>query len=110
LLVRKFFTEVIPFHQVQPAPDLLADGEYAFGHRPRVLASDAHDIIAVYLPTGGQVHLNLKQPLYQTQWYDPRTGALTAPASVRDADGFHFQSPPGGGDHPWDWVLVLRAG
>ncbi len=105
LLARKFFAEVVPFHRLRPAPHLIKDGKQGFGHQPHALATPEMDIVAVYLPTGGHVKLDLPSRSYQAQWFDPRTGVMT-PAST---DGKQFESPGGGEDRPWDWVLLLRG-
>jgi hypothetical protein len=110
LLVRKFFTEVVPFHHLRVASQVISEGNDAVGHRPRVLASEAQDVVAVYLPTGGRVTLRLTQSEYRAQWFDPRTGALTEATPQGDtAAGLSFTAPVGGGAQPWDWALVLRA-
>jgi hypothetical protein len=111
LQVRRFFTEVVPFHRLRVAPQVIDEAAYAFGHRPRALASDTHDIVAVYLPTGGQVTLHLKGKSYKAQWFDPRSGTLTqaTPQDSAAAMPLSFAAPEGGGEKPWDWVLVLHA-
>lgn len=115
--VRRFFTEVVSFHELQPAPELLSPGEYGAGERPSALATRDRDCICVYLPVGGAVHLQLSPTAdgYLAEWYDTQAGTLvegTAAAPVNDDNGIVYASP-GGNDvdgHPVDWVLVLRRG
>ena len=110
LHLRLFFTEVVPFHQMRRAPEVVVAGEYASGHHPLALATEGRDIVALYLPAGGSVSLSLpNDKSYKFQWYDPRTGELS-PASPSARDRMLSFCTPGGQDkeeHPWDWVLVL---
>ena len=110
LHVRHFFTTMVPFHQMQPAPQIVVNGNNAFGHEPRALATDDQSIVAVYLPTGGNVELTLADKAYQAQWFDPRTGEMTDAATITTEKNGHalFGAPAGGGERPWDWVLVLK--
>lgn len=108
--VRRFFIEVVPFHRLRPAPQIIAAGEYARGHRPLALATDSHDVVAVYLPAGGTVTLDLPgDDRYKAQWYDPRRGELSPATPSDHNDELGFAAPPGqdGDGHPWDWVLAL---
>ena len=110
LHLRLFFTEVVPFHQMQRAPEVLVPGEYASGHHPLALATKNQDVVAVYLPVGGSVHLSLlNDRTYQAQWYDPRTGQLSPARPSGKEKMLSFATPPGQDkdEHPWDWVLVL---
>ncbi len=105
--VRRFFTEVLPFASLRPAPDLVVGGPWERGCRPLALASVDGTRCAVYLPVGGQVALAL--PLaaseHHAEWFNPLTGTLTeAPGT-----GGRYAAPAGeSGGHPQDWVLVLR--
>ena len=108
LQVRHFFTEVLPFHQLRPAPTLLVPGEYPAGHAPRALASADAGAIAVYLPVGGPAQLALPAgAIYSASWFDPRTGD-NRPVAGADS---RYVAPAGtsSAGHPLDWVLVLRA-
>lgn len=108
LQVRRFFVEVVPFHRLRPAPEVVAPGDWGFGRRPLALASDERDVVAVYLPIGGTVKLSLpgEADRHQARWFDPRTGELS-PAAARD--GRTFEAPTGGGERPLDWVLLLTS-
>ena len=110
--LRRFFTDVAPFHHVQPAPEIILPGEYATGHRPLALATDGADVVSMYLPVGGKVDLSLPEGKdYDAQWYDPRTGELQPAAPLTEHATLSFSAPAGGdeNEHPWDWVLVLSA-
>jgi hypothetical protein len=107
LILRRFFTEVLPFARLQPAPEIVAPATWQAGHQPLVLASAERDVVAIYLPVGGGVALNLPTALvgYRAQWFDPCTGQLspTAPADERFCAPTTVRK-----GHPQDWVLVLR--
>ena len=108
LILRHFFTEVVPFARLRPEPGLLASHEHAWGHSPSVLASADGDVVAVYLPTGGEVALNLPRPpaAYSARWLNPCSGEL----SDAGPGGSPWSAPPVmHRGHPQDWVLVLRA-
>lgn len=108
LLMRRFFTEVAPFDRVRPAPELVA-GDYEWGRRPSALADPSRDLVAVYLPTGGRVRLRLPGPQrYRAEWFDTRTGKMRR-AQTTVGKGPNYSAPVGGGERPWDWILVLRA-
>ena len=108
LHLRRFLTEVVPFHRLRPAPDVLADGEWAPGHQPSALATPGRELAAVYLPAGGAVKLSLPHAgSYTARWYDPRTGELAAAKPAPGGDALQFAAPAGGGARPWDWALVL---
>jgi hypothetical protein len=108
--VRRFFTEVVPFHRLHPAPGILVLDDYAPGHQPLALATDTQEIVAVYMPTGGSTTLKLTADAQRNaQWYDPRTGE-EFPAQTTDSENIlSFTAPEGqtSDGHPYDWVLVL---
>lgn len=108
LHLRRFFTEVVPFARLKPAPHLVVPADHAPGHRPLALATPERDWLTVYLPTSGAVSLALPNAsAYQAQWFDPRTGDL-APAKTDASSGeTNFVAPATGSEHPDDWVLVL---
>lgn len=106
LLIRRFFTEVVAFADLRPAPDVLAEGEWPSGHKPLALASADRSAIAVYLPVGGQVKLARAVDGYSARWYNPCTGALSAARAQSAA----FTAPSIQRDgRPQDWVLVLNT-
>jgi hypothetical protein len=111
LHLRHFFTQLVPFARMSPAPQIVRPGEYGRGFRPLALATEERDVIAVYMPTGGTATLRLPRGgRYHAQWFDPRTGELSS-AALSKRKGYRVQAP-GGADrhgHPWDWVLLLRV-
>ncbi len=106
-----FFTQVVPFYRLQPAPELLQQSRSELGYRPLILASDDRDLIVVYLPVGGEVHLKFPiERQHQWYWFDPRNGETT-PAEMSAMDGWSFAAPKtfDTDQHPHDWVLFGTA-
>jgi hypothetical protein len=109
--VRRFFTTVVPFTRMRPVPEVVLPAAYERGHQPLALATEERDMVAVYLPVGGEVALDLPEgDRYDARWYDPRTGELhpwDAQSAVRC-----FVAPSGldRKGRPLDWVLVLSRG
>jgi hypothetical protein len=111
LHLRHFFAEVLPFHELHPAPQIILPGEHPSGSRPLALATASRDVVAVYLPLGGSVKLLLPEDKrYDAQWYDPRTGEFR-PATMPAKNETGFAAPLGQSEkgHPWDWVLLLSV-
>jgi hypothetical protein len=108
--VRHFFTTVVPFARMRPAPELLVSGEWEPGYRPLVLATEERDVVAVYLPTLGETDLEFAGGReYDAQWYDPRSGELLTVVDARTTGLLELAAPPAHeDDHPLDWVLVLH--
>jgi len=110
--LKRFFTEIVPFQYLRPSPDLIIEKkeEYQLGHRPLALSSEDKKWIAVYLPVGGEVSLNIKDiQKYWVRWFNPRTGKLT-PAESRMVKGASvFSSEISGEGRPSDWVLLLES-
>lgn len=110
LHLKHFFTEVVPFHRLRPAPEVTVDRDYPPGHRPLALASAGHEVVAVYLPAGGSVDLSLPAARqYGAEWFDPRTGESVRSGPAGGAGSLGSAAPRGGGSQPHDWVLVLRS-
>jgi len=113
--VGKFFSQVVPFEQLERAHELVLPGAHGQGRRPLALASQGRDLLAVYYPAGGVAALDLPAERdYAGQWwYDPRTGELSDAANSRvpDDDRLAYGAPPGRDEEgrPLDWVLVLLA-
>jgi len=110
LHLRRFFTEIVPFALLRPAPALLASPEFppATGHAPHALASADRGTVVVYLPTGGEVTLVLPDAIDRTaRWFDPRTGHLH---DTKPDDMNCFVAPTStNATRPDDWVLVLTG-
>lgn len=104
LHLRQFFTEIVPFHRLQPAPALIDDVEpQRYGGQPLALSTENRDVIALYLPVGGTVTLAIDPTAYRAQWYDPRNGQLN-PAETNEEGSFQSDSP-----NREDWILVLTV-
>jgi hypothetical protein len=110
LLMRRFFHEVVPFHRVRPAQQIVSGGEYEPGSRPLALADEELGLVALYLPTGGEASLALPaEKTYSARWFDTRTGALSQASPERGEGGVRIVAPGGAGEHARDWALVLEA-
>ena len=109
LHLRRFFIDIMNFSELRSAPQLIVSGEDGLGHRPSVLAAEGAERVAVYLPVGGEVTLRLPEAEREERWFDPRTGELQ-PAEARvEGDRRTYAAPAGGGERPWDWVLISAA-
>ncbi|HEX5416808.1 MAG TPA: putative collagen-binding domain-containing protein, partial [Chloroflexota bacterium] len=111
LQLRRFFTEIVPFHRLRPAPELIVAGNQPIGHRPLALASAERDRIAVYFPAGDAAELLLpRRSGYHAEWFDPR-GGERQPASVEESgEALRVVAPATRwAGHPADWVLVLTG-
>jgi hypothetical protein len=107
LHVRRFFTEILPFNELRPAPDLIRGNGWPPGRRPLALANPDRTLVAAYLPAGGEVAISIPPGTADhASWFDPRTGALTRATGTAAEGRYRFLAPSGGGDRPWDWVLV----
>ena len=107
LHLRHFFTEVVPFAQLQPAPEIITPPEVIppQGHQPLALATGAgterprrgkgeRDLVTVYLPVGGSVALALASAQYpNAHWFDPRTAQHQPAAPAGQNETLH---PPTG--------------
>lgn len=113
--VGRFFRQVVPFEQLEPAHELVLPGAHGEGRKPLALASQGRDLVAVYYPAGGVATLDLPagQTYAEQSWYDPRNGELSAAAGSRVAgdDRLAYAAPTGRDAEgcPLDWVLVLLA-
>jgi hypothetical protein len=108
---KRFFSELVPFHRLQPAQDLLKSEHDRPGRTPRVLAAADHSVIAVYLPAGGDFEIEVPGEAWSTRWFDPRTGELEDAEAQVSEKGARFSAPPGYSEagHPWDWALLLQT-
>jgi hypothetical protein len=108
LHLRRFFMEIIPFHQLQAAPTLVLEGSYTFGYKPLAMKTADDATVLYYLP----VHQDIVPPQhldhYAAEWFDPRTGELCRAKPSHQDERVHYTAPAGGGDRPWDWLLILR--
>ena len=94
-----FFRKNLPFAQDR------ADNQRATG-AAYVLAK-ADEVVAMYLPSGGDTTMRTAAGKYSVQWYNPRTGELSKPAMVRaDANPLSPGKPPA--DPEKDWAILIR--
>jgi hypothetical protein len=107
LHLRRFFSEVVLFETLRPAPDLVLPADWATGMRPLALADAEKSLGVVYLPVGGEVSLALPEGDHQAEWFDPRTGLSVVADAVRPGC---YVAPTGADPegHPWDAALVVR--
>lgn len=110
ILLKHFFTEIIPFQILQPSSDLIIEKEkYKPGQKPLCLGSDDRKQIAVYLPVGSEVSLGIKDiKKYNARWFNPRKGDLTPARSGIVKERVTFVKKDNENE-PSDWVLVLEA-
>jgi hypothetical protein len=112
LHLRRFFTEIVPFHRMRPAPEAIVPEEHSSGQVPLALATPEGDVVAVYLPVGGIARLSLPvEGDYCARRYDPRSGELLPASVLANVTTGNFAAPGSedGTGHPWDWVLLLTA-
>lgn len=96
------------FHTLEPTPnsEILDESELNFEDRrePLSLSNDALSKVAVYLPTGGKIAVDLSgDEEFRCRWYNPRTGEMT---EARE-NSMEFSSPS---KDEKDWVLFLEEG
>jgi hypothetical protein len=105
--IRRFFTEVVPFHLLRPEPSLLESAPAEPGCQQLAMSDEKKDTIIIYFPAGGKVNLNgIRVAVYLAQWYDPRTGELQDGQMQQDTIAAPQSQSIAG--RPDDWVLILR--
>lgn len=97
----EFFQKHLPFAAMEP------DNERASGAPAYVLAK-GDDLIAVYLPAGGEVSVRLGGRTYSLAWYNPRAGGALIPGQRVQGPGVKPLGPPPAGPGK-DWAVLLRA-
>ncbi len=115
---RKFMEENLPFHEMEPADDLVAgEAELKVGMGKgetsmmgaQVLAKRG-EIYAVYLPVAsktGAIDLSEAPGAMQLRWYNPRTGEFEG--ETRELEGgakVPIGAPPA--DPAEDWTALIR--
>ncbi len=97
-----FFQDHLPFVLMEPMDDLTSrSDDYVFA------APDT--AIAVYLPEGDSLSVQLPEGTFSVQWYNPRTGGDLVSGDVQSVQGPGIERlgyPPG--DASSDWVVLLR--
>jgi hypothetical protein len=95
----EFFRQYVPFAQMEPDNDRATNGAY-------VLAK-GDEVIAVYLPSGGETSIRLGPGKYTVQWYNPRSGGpLQSRAEVQGGGAVSPGKPPTDPDK--DWAILLK--
>jgi len=79
----------------EPRNDLVDNGAMCL--------AETGNIYAIYLPSGGNVTVNLEQGSYKANWLNPRTGEIM---DIPPADGPVWTSPNAPDDG--DWLLFLK--
>jgi hypothetical protein len=99
----------IDFWRLRPEPKVVVGqpGDPNPRRQATAAATEAKDLVVVYVPEGGKLELNLealpRSPV--AAWMNPRTGEdAAAPASLTERLCV-FATPDSS-----DWVLVVRAG
>jgi hypothetical protein len=100
-----FFQEHLPFWEMTPNDALATDVE------AYVLTHPQGTPIAIYLPHGGPIWLDLGayRGAYAVHWYDPRRGGALQTGSIRRIEGAQLSElgqPPAEADA--DWVILVR--
>lgn len=112
LVLKRFLDDVVPFHSVKPAHELVeAASGAAWGHKPLALASADRARMVVYLPAGGPVTIQGVGDTVSARWFDPRNGALTPAAPERRGGNLYATAPVANDERgrPLDWVLVVQT-
>ena len=104
LVLRRFLTEDVPFHDLEKAPDAVV-GSFAPGYRPLALRGRSSNVAIVYFPAGGEAEVRVTGT--DAQWFDPRSGAY----QTAQGHGGRYTAPAGVDDlgRPLDYVLVIRG-
>jgi hypothetical protein len=105
----RWLLERRPWHELEPAPGLLADpNPPGADHKLAARAADG-SFALVYLPTGGSVGLNasILGAGSTAHWFNPRQRAVSRAAPL-PADAGRFSAPATGRNN--DWLLVVDAG
>ncbi len=91
-----------PWTELRPAQHLLAEqpGDDDLRHFIAVAQTGNEAWTVAYLPLGGTIRLSTELGSTSAQWFDPRTGELTA---AQPSAGGAFAAPD-----RQDWVLVLQ--
>jgi len=92
------YLEALPFWQMRSENDVLPGGSgYAFAKQGA--------LIVAYLPEGGSFEMDLTRwtGLYETEWFNPRSGERRAGETYEGGGRLRLQAPD-----DQDWVVKLR--
>lgn len=105
---RHFMESELPFHEMQPADQLLS-GESSLHGGGEVFAKPG-SVYAIYLPKGspsGSLNLSGHPGTYRKRWFDPRTGAFVGSSqTVAGGQSVPLGAPPYSSGE--DWVMLVR--
>jgi hypothetical protein len=97
------------FHQHLPFADMEPDNERVTGAKDARLLARADEIIAVYLPSGGEASVRLGAGAYSVRWYNPRAGGELVRGSTSRIEGTGVKAlgrPPADPDK--DWAVLIK--
>ncbi|PQJ15199.1 Ig-like domain-containing protein, partial [Aureicoccus marinus] len=99
-----FFTNYLPFWEMNTSDNLVSSGEMCF--------SKTDEIYVVYLPTGGTPQLDLTDTTtdFSVKWYNPRSGGNLLDSDITEVSGgtsLSLGNPPS--DPNLDWVVLLQS-
>lgn len=103
-----FRDEKIPFWEMKSVDALIGNEK---SDNSRYAFAKANELYLVYLPTGGDVALDLTgaEGAFNVQWFNPRTGGPLASGPVKQVSGgakVSLGTPPN--DLEQDWLAVVR--
>lgn len=103
-----FFTTMIPFHTLRPAPDAVVNNPGNQSPRKYVAAarSENKDLTVVYVPEDRTIEILLSSlpPSPEVKWFNPRTGENSAAVAVITDTTAQFPTPSEG-----DWILWMQT-
>ncbi|HET8549568.1 MAG TPA: putative collagen-binding domain-containing protein, partial [Bryobacteraceae bacterium] len=96
-----FFRRHLPFFDMEP------DNDRVSGAKDARLLARADDVIAVYLPAGGEASVRLGSGRYSVRWYNPRTGGELVSRPALTGPGVKpLGQPPHDPDS--DWAVLIK--
>jgi hypothetical protein len=100
----EFFRRQLPFWEMEP------DNQRVSGAAGALALAKGDDVMAVYLPDGGNASVRLGSRRYSIQWFNPRTGGALVKGSVDAVEG-PGDKPIGAApqDPDKDWVALVKA-
>jgi hypothetical protein len=100
----EFFRRHLPFWEMEP------DNGRATAPAGVYVLAKADEVVAVYLPSGGEARVRLGSGKYSVQWFNPRAGGPLQNGSVQRVQGPGHQpigTPPIDPDK--DWAVLIKA-
>ncbi len=104
------FLEALPFHQMQPADQLVTGESNAYGGAE--VFAEPGEVYAVYLPGAqqtGSIDLSGTSAVFRARWFNPRTGAFQgAEKTVSGGGARALGVPPAAASEDWVWLLEKK--